>query len=869
MQIRALEEEIQIQPKKSFLKRSLRFLLWSSLTFVILCITAVLLVFIYEDKVKEVVIAELNKNLNCEIKVDPANIDLTFLSSFPKCAIEFNDVAIMESWNKKNKDTLAYIGSLRLKFSLKDIFNKRYNISAIEMVKARLDLKEDRNGKVNYEIWKSSEKVKAENQDSLNFNLEHINIQETEISYKNKNKNIKTQFFISDMEFKGKFSESAFELSSQGKIRDASLSVEKTNYFHKKDLELNVVMNVDHANYHIEKADLSLNEMKFKIEGDLKYQDSLQDLKMNYKASNLDISSILSLLPDKYRDRINDYQSEGEFYAGGDLNYSNGNPLSIRSDFGIRNASVEYKPAGSKLKAVNLTGKIQLNKKNSYLKLQNISADLEGDQLSGNFDLDDFNAPLIDLNAKGELDLERIHRFWPIDTLEKMQGKLSFQTHIRGALAELKEKTFSENSNIEIDALIKNLNAKFKNDEKGIEVENCHILSKDRDVKVEDLTIKRGKSNVIINGEIPGLFNFILNSKAELNISGDLRSSYFNVEDFIYAPGTSGGKETEYNIPSNLALKLDVVADAFVFNKFHAEKIKGNFELKRSKIMISDMNFETMQGKAEADALIDASGKELQMDLQAQLNGINIQQLFEDLNNFGQGTLTDKHVKGIMTAGIAFSGAWDKKLHSDLKSIVSSATLNIERGELNDFKPLESLSKYIDLEELKRIKFSSLTSTLSIRDKVIYIPQTALKNSALNIDFSGTHDFDNNIDYHVRLLISELLAKKRKKDDEFGPIENDPENKRSAFILMTGNIDNIKIKYDKQGLKQKIKEDIKQEKQNLKQILKEEFGLFKNDSIKVKETKKSEQKFELEKADNKKAKKTLEPKKKEEDDDDF
>jgi hypothetical protein len=175
----------------------------------------------------------------------------------------------------------------------------------------------------------------------------------------------------------------------------------------------------------------------------------------------------------------------------------------------------------------------------------------------------------------------------------------------------------------------------------------------------------------------------------------------------------------------------------------------------------------------------------------------------------------------------------------------------------------------VDLEELKRIKFSSLTSTLSIHDKVIYIPKTALKNSALNIDFSGTHDFDNNIDYHIRLLISELLAKKRKADDEFGPVENDPENKRSAFILMTGNIDNIKVKYDKQGLKQKIKEDIKQEKQNLKQILKEEFGLFKNDSIKVKETKKSEQKFELEKADNKKAKKTLEPKKKEDDDDDF
>ena len=865
-----MEPEVQIEAKKSVFRKLIKGFFWTVGLFLLLCFTAILLVFVYEDKVKEVVIAELNKNLNCEIKVDPANIDLTFISSFPKCAIEFNEFAIMESWNKKSKDTLAYIGSLRLKFSLKDIFNKRYNISAIELVKARLDLKEDKNGKVNYEIWKDAgEENEKEKNDSLNFVLEHIDILESQISYRNKNRSIKTEFFISELAFKGKFTESAFDLSSKGKILHADLLVDKTNYFKNKSVDMDIVMNVDRDLYHIEKADLSLNKMKFKVEGDLNYQDSLKSLQMKYTASNLDINSILSLLPERYRNRINDYKSDGEFYAGGDLNYTAGNPLSIRSDFGVKNASVEYKPAGTQLKAVNLTGKIQLNKNNSFLQLQNISANLEGDQLSGNFNLNDFDAPVIDVNAKGEMDLGHIFRFWPIDTLEKLEGKLSFNTHVTGAIAELKEKTFSDKAGIEIDALIKGLNAKFKKDEKGIEVENCHILSRDRDVKVEDLTIKRGNSNVIINGEIPGLFNFILNSKSELNISGDLKSKYFNVDDFISPGSTSGSAETEYNIPGNLNLKLDVSAEEFVFNKFKAEKINGNFELKKSKIMISDMNFETMQGKAEADALIDASGNDLQMDLQAQLNGINVQQLFEELNNFGQGTLTDKHVKGIVTSGIAFSGSWDKKLNANLKSIVSSATLNIERGELNDFKPLESLSKYVDLEELKRIKFSSLTSTLSIHDKVIYIPKTALKNSALNIDFSGTHDFDNNIDYHIRLLISELLAKKRKADDEFGPVENDPENKRSAFILMTGNIDNIKVKYDKQGLKQKIKEDIKQEKQNLKQILKEEFGLFKNDSIKVKETKKSEQKFELEKADNKKAKKTLEPKKKEDDDDDF
>jgi hypothetical protein len=91
-------------------------------------------------------------------------------------------------------------------------------------------------------------------------------------------------------------------------------------------------------------------------------------------------------------------------------------------------------------------------------------------------------------------------------------------------------------------------------------------------------------------------------------------------------------------------------------------------------------------------------------------------------------------------------------------------------------------------------------------------------------------------------------------------MEKDPENRRSVFIKMTGNIDNPIIKYDRKGLKEKVKSDLKQEKQNLKLLLREEFGLFKKDSL-PKRAVKPEPGFELEKPGNNAPKKTLEPKK--------
>jgi hypothetical protein len=158
---------------------------------------------------------------------------------------------------------------------------------------------------------------------------------------------------------------------------------------------------------------------------------------------------------------------------------------------------------------------------------------------------------------------------------------------------------------------------------------------------------------------------------------------------------------------------------------------------------------------------------------------------------------------------------------------------------------------------------------VQIKEQKIVFPKTFIRSNALNLEFWGHHTFNNEIEYHFQLLLSELLAKKRKtKDDEFGIVENDPENRRSAFILMTGTVDKPIINFDKKGLKEKLKSDLKEEKQELRSLLKEEFGLFRKDSAQVKK-KQEEARFELEKSGKPPAKKPLEPKKKEEDEEDF
>jgi len=141
---------------------------------------------------------------------------------------------------------------------------------------------------------------------------------------------------------------------------------------------------------------------------------------------------------------------------------------------------------------------------------------------------------------------------------------------------------------------------------------------------------------------------------------------------------------------------------------------------------------------------------------------------------------------------------------------------------------------------------------------------------------SGTHTFKNEINYKVKLSLSELLAKKaikaKKQNEEFGQVADDGLGRRNIFLSMTGTVDNPKIKYDSKGAMQNVKEDLKVEKQTLKSILKEEFGLFKKDSTLSGKHKKpgdedAKFKIEWEESGKKEEKKTIKPPPKKEEED--
>ncbi len=852
-----------MQRPKSAYKIVVKIFLIAMASIIALLAAAILLLFVYENDIKQVILGELNKNLKAEVKIKPENIRLTIIKTFPDCSIQFEDVLIMEALPIKKRDTLLFAHQLNLHFNVMNIWNKKYDIEKIKLKDAYANLQVFKNGSNNYTFWNSNSA--AQNNDSVKFSLNLVNIENCLLRYKNKQQVFKTDLQINSLRLKGNFSSDDYQLESVANIDIKQMVQNKTGFLIEKNLLFDVDLQVKGKVYTINQAKLNLNQLAIELKGNFIYQDSLQQINMAFDAPDLDIQSALSLLPEKHKGRINDYKSKGNFYAKGNLQYQTNGNYAINSSFGIKNGEITYQANDITVNQVFVDGNFLLSQSKSSIDLRSISMNLLNDKLSGQLRLSDFSKPEIQCKLNASFNLANLQKFWPIDTISSIQGQMDLALEANGLLEDFQKQNISGNNHINIDAGIKALQLQLKADDKMYEVISASVSVKDQDIEVHDLQLKRGQSDLTLNGKLPGLLSSLSHSSEPFIIEGSLNSNVILMEDFLPKDNTQAANENPL-IPSNIEFKLDASIQKFVFGKFEAKNIRGDIECKNQKIFVNDVKFESSEGDVELNAFADNSKGHIEVVMQSSFSGINIQKMFSSFNNFGQNTLMDKNIKGIANANIDFSGTWSNKLEVNEKSIQTTCELNIDRGELIDFKPLESLSNYVAVDELKHIKFSSLQSKIEIKNRLITIPQTNIKNSALNINFWGTQTFDFDIDYHIQLLISDYLNKKRKnKDDEFGPVENDPSNKRSAFILMTGNLDNPIIKYDKKGLKQKIKADIKMEKQNIKQIFKEEFGLFKRDTLKTQNQKKSEQRFELEKAEKKKANTAKE----EEDDGDF
>ena len=818
-------------------------LLWisASILFIVI-ITGVVLAGKYEEKLKELSIAKINQNVDTKISVE--EMHARFLRTFPYISIVMKNVIVHSSnnFNRQeftglNTENLLTAENLYLQFNITDLLLSKMRVRKIYAVNGSINLLVDSEGQTNYMVIRKEEKGKKEDSGKQRvFELDVLKLSGFGIEFNNFSKKTYSSTTLDDLMLKGRFSGSNFTIGTSAGLVLHNFTRNGFRYANDYKITLQTLFEMDDDLASIRKGEIILNTIRLDTKGTIRLgEDPFLDLAM--EARNFNFSTLLSSFPQKLRAKI-PFQAQGR----GDVAIKVKGPItstkvpSIESVYVLNLAQLSFQKEtlrNIKLKGSYTNGDMQ-RPATTEIDIQKFRITDRNSIAEGKLMIRNLVNPAIHLKIKGMLDASQLLAMIPGNKDIEVNGSLLPDLSFSVKLNSFRDINTSILARADLSGQMKLSGLEIRLKEfPGFSNINGIISFADNSWYPE-LTLMMGRSDFEIKARTGHVPEILLDEKQALQIQAIVKSNFLDLEPFLKKEpdqAIEADRKAGFFLPSLFAGRLNYSIAEINTGYFKMQNVSGTMDLAPAHISCPEISFNAMQGQVNGSVSLDQNiSGDIYLKSNSELGSIDIKQLFEGFGNFGQESLRADQVRGKASGTIAFNAVFDSTLRIRSEKIITEAALVIRNGELLNFEPLRKLSAFIEVEELEHIRFSTLENNIFIHNNHMTIPEMDIKSSAFNITASGSHTFNENFDYKLKILLSELLTGKTKpKNREFYMME---ENRRaSLYLSISGTAEDYKIKYDKKEAIAAIKNDLQQEKTTLKTILHEEFGFFRKDSL--------------------------------------
>jgi len=791
----------------------------------------------YADETEQLIVSEINKTLNIEISVK--DVELSLFSNFPNASLNFTELQTKEQ-SGSNSKSLLNAKKVSLLFNVYDIIKGDYKIERILLKDAFLNIIVHEDGTNNLMVRRKSDSTQTGN---VNINLQEVIFRNVEISYLNYPSDQEYLVTVNNGDLKGVFTSEIFEMEISGDLFSKHIRSGKHLFFKKRQLKTQLKLAIDKTeqSYLINQGWIESAGLSFDITGSVNADKSNRYLDLNIKANKSPLQSFLQFVPNTYLKPIKDYQLKGDlnFIAEIKGDFSGNKLPLITFNFGLEDGTINHSKSGLNFQHVFFSGNFENGKsksKQSFLvNLSDFEAELYSSKINGTLSIVNFEHPTISASFKSNADLKEIEKIFGIDNLQAVSGKLKIDMQFRNTLKSFRNFTIQDfiSSNTSGLLEIEDVNLQFKNNPVKYTGLNGNFKFSNKDLVVNQFSGKFAESDFNMRGYFINVLAFLFLPDQKINIKADFKSNNLKLGNLLKSKKNESGSIYQLQFSKNINFDLNLDLNNFSFNKFKAQNLTGRVIMNNLKLTVKNATLVSMDGKTKLAGIIDGTNpNRFWLDAEATLTNVDINKLFYQFSDFGQKSISSENIRGIVNAQIIFQSYISSSLKIDPASVHTVGDLIINEGELVDFKPMYKLSKFLKNKELERVQFSALQNQIQIKDQVVTIPEMDIVSSTLDLKISGTHSFQNEVDYHIQVLLSELISRNRFKEEDIEGIftEDDGLGRTTLFLKMTGNANDPDIAYDTKEVRKKIAKDLKNEGNVIKDIFNKEFGNKENNA---------------------------------------
>jgi hypothetical protein len=801
--------------------------------------------WIRNDKLTAALVRKVNETVNT--KISYGTLRLTIFESFPNITLRFNDLLVTPSpyydktqFRGEDNDTLLYASSFSVTASLLQMITGTVAVRSITVREGKINLLTDKRGDINYLVVTGEKKKK-----SKNVRLNNISALNMKTVWYDRSSGLRISGRINEATLYGDIFRAGIFLNTTVSVDLDSVNIGDMS-ISGFPVNASVKMRKTANSLSVAKGTIDLAGLNFGVDGMVNYSMSTLDLAVEGKKIN--IGTLVSMLPEKWMSRTGGVSPSGimDFRCSLKGPYGEAGKPHIEINYALTDGRVSSQRSGLKVNNLSFSGGLTngaLNNPETFLfTLDNMNATYGSAKLKGSFRLSSLTRPHVTLTVDGDLNFDDLRKIMRTDYIRDQKGSVSGHIKLSGQLPDSMKLDMAALPSLHPDAsfVFSNFGATIASS--GITLTDANgSLIINKDFIADSLSFTLMDQHFRVNAIMRNFTGWVSGGSEIMVVTGDVAADRFVTASFTGSENdstASAGKQLNI-FPSDVSMKITLTADSIISQGFRAANFKTSLEYEPFMFTFSDIRADGLDGLLTGEFRLGRQ-KDGGYITRSKLDvtGIDINKTFSSFNNFGQDFIVSDNLFGNLTGTVTVLTPLDSNYKIITKALVSDAHLVITDGRLVHFALAESLSSYLDLDELRDISFSRMENDVFITNRTVSIPKMLINSTAVNFTLYGTHNFDEDYSYHARLLLSEVLSRKARDrnrgDDVFGQVQVDGAGKATIPLKIECINGTVDVGYDFGQAKDNIKEDIAVEKQTLKGILNEEYGWYQTDTLKKK-----------------------------------
>ena len=833
----------------------MRFLKITGIVLLVLLLIPVIAVSFFGGSVAKAVVGAMNKRLQTEIVVQ--DYDVGFLSTFPNLSVNLADVQVKGS----DGSELLVAEEVSCLLDLGSLFGK-IRVEEVVVSDGRLQLLADVDGNTNYQLTGYTSvgdqaDASAAEETPTEFAIEDARFRGVELVYRDEQLRIDLTGAIDRASFSGDFGADNYLLSAEAKLDVYHLDQEGTRYLSEQQLSFTTETKIDNRENSYTFAPLAVQtgDLSFNIVGDLATtKEGLRtNLRLESRSGNLE--DIIALIPPAYAGGLTELDTKGKLLltataAGewtqrkypritGELTFTDGRVGSPRTNVGVRD--LDLKATFTYLDGVR--GGVQ------SFAIERLTGLFRRQQFTMALEVQDVNDPRITFSADGALPLGSLPAILgegPItdgDGFVRIEGlrvagryEDMLRPRTMGRVATAGRLTFDD--------------GELTVNERELSFPSGTLELRDNALTLTDFTFTAPGTDISFTGEatnlIPVLFADSLNTNdAELLFDATLTGESIDFDELLKLAGPTEAEEEDAaaagqtdslraktvtrrtEITDLLRGRFDADLKEWNYDLYEGENFRGQLLFTPRRLDVIGLT-DAMDGRLELDGSVYFEAYQ-RIEGRVSCDDIDVEEFFAQGDNYYQEVLTSDNIEGRMDAKLFIRAYYDEVGEFDFDKLSVKAGVSILDGELHDFDMLENFAFALKAGDLEEVRFTKLQNYFEIEEQTLYIPQMFIQSSALNLELSGSHTFENYLEYYIKVNAGQAIANKIKRhDDELSVL---PARRRGFFNLyytVLGPLETFAVESNKRSVKDNFRRSLYRKgriKQELERLFAEPIEL--------------------------------------------